>query len=542
MNVTPASESLENDDKMTRHLPWVSQLLFLFLVQTAGSFIFTSLVSGLTRTAVLLVVLPMITTLLCTTDYFRSKGSILTVVAGTLAAFACIHVLRMCIDTSWFVGPLPLDAVLTVYAAITILTVVCAGSACVMFSSTGVLRKSRWFVVVAMAISLIGLAVVARQSVQELSPSSLLRSIVRLEQSETKDPGVLQELSTMLAICGREADAELVSRSIVSGGERTARSADSSHQMDTSRFETLPRREAFTEIASRERLIVIMEAHNAPKHRQWIEQTLAILQSAGFRDYAAEALSESGRSLKQRGYPVSLTGFYVSDPHFGNVLRTAVDLNFELHTYEASGSDFYQREHEQAANLAKLFAANPDLKLVVHAGYGHVFKTPDDTGQKLMAGHLWEMTGIEPYCIWQTYHSPEEVEARQLAESLEASSEPMMLVPVPSGLSDPQFQFPSGAVDAIVVHSPSVGGSSQRVHSFPTSRRRVAGSWNGSEWPVLISAFKKGESADSIALDQVMLRDGEKDLVLWVPSDEYEIRIYGLNGQLHARNGYIGLK
>ncbi len=39
-----------------------------------------------------------------------------------------------------------------------------------------------------------------------------------------------------------------------------------------------------------------------------------------------------------------------------------------------------------------------------------------------------------------------------------------------------------------------------------------------------------------------MLRDGEKDLVLWVPSDEFEIRIYGLNGQLHARNGYIGLK
>lgn len=119
---------------------------------------------------------------------------------------------------------------------------------------------------------------------------------------------------------------------------------------------------------------------------------------------------------------------------------------------------------------------------------------------------------------------------------LEESSEPMMLVPVPSGLSDPQFQFPSGAVDAIDLHPFSVGGPSQSDHHFPTSRLRVAGTWNGSEWPVLIGAFKKPESQDSIALDQVMRRDGEMDFVLWFPSDEYEIRIYGLNGRLRSLN------
>lgn len=522
---------------MTNKTFWIGRFVAMFLGQLAGSLVATSLVTGLTRTAVLMVVFPLITTLLCTTDYFRLKCSIFTVVGGTLATFCSIHLLRMYVDSSWFVGPLPRDAVLTVYAAVTIIAVMCAGSACVVFSSTGVFRKLRWFVVGAMAFSLIGLAVVARQSVQELSPSSLLRTIVRFEQSETKDPGAMQELSTMLAICGREDDAERVFRSILSSGDRTTRSADSSHLMDMSMFQMYPWRETFTEIANRERLIVIMEAHNAPKHRQWIEQTLSILQSAGFRDYAAEALSESGRSLKQRGYPVPLTGFYVSDPHFGNVLRTAIDLDFDLHTYEASGSDFYKREYKQAANLAKLFSANPKLKLVVHAGYGHVFKTPNETGQKLMAGHLWEMTGVEPYCIWQTYHSPEEIEARQLAELLEESSEPMMLIPVPSGLSEPQFQFPSGAVDAIVVHPPSVGGPSQRVHRFPTFRLQVAGSWKGSEWPVLIGAFKKEESQDSIALDQVMLRDGETDYVLWVPSDDYEIRVFGLKGHLLSLHG-----
>ena len=522
--------------EMPKPSRWISRFFALLLTQTVGSFVATSLVTGLNRTAVLLVVVPLITALLCTTAYFRAKHSILIVVAGTIATFASIHLLRMSIDAIWFVGPLPPDAVLTGYGVLTIITIACAGSACVLFSSTGVLRKSRWIIVGVMAISLVGLAVVARKSVRELSASSLLHAIVRIEQQGAADPGAMQELSVMLANCGREADAESVSNPIVSSGGDSALPGTRSRPIDVSKFQAFPWRETLTEIANRERLIVIMEAHNAPKHRRWIEQTLSILQSAGFRDYAAEALSESGRSLEQRGYPVSLTGFYVSDPHFGNVLRTAIDLDFDLHAYEASGSNFYQREYEQAANLAKLFSENPKLKLVVHAGYGHVFKTPDDTGQKLMAGHLWKMTGIEPYCIWQTYHSPEEGEARQLAELLDTASEPMMLAPVPSGLSDPQFQFPPGAVDAIVVHPPSFGEPGQRVHSFKAARQRVAGVWNGSEWPVLVGAFKKGESADSIALDQVMLREREKDFVLWVPSDDYEIHIFGLKGRINSTN------
>ncbi len=33
-----------------------------------------------------------------------------------------------------------------------------------------------------------------------------------------------------------------------------------------------------------------------------------------------------------------------------------------------------------------------------------------------------------------------------------------------------------------------------------------------------------------------MLRDGDKDFVLWVPPDDYEIRIFGLNVGLLPRN------
>ena len=532
---------------------WTGRFFAVVVAQTVGGLVATSLVTGVTRTAVLLVVVPLISMLLCTTALFRAKHSMLAVVAGTIATFAGIHLLRTSIDASWFVGPVPANSVLIVYGAVAGVTMACAGCASGVFSSTGVLRKLRWIVVGMVSTSLVGLAILARQSVRELSPATLLQAIVRLEQQHTTDPGARQELSVLLANCGREADAESVSRPIAISGGDDAQQETRALPLDVSKLKGLPWRETLVEIASRERLVVIMEAHHSPKHRRWIEQTLPVFKSAGFRDYAAEGLFESGRSLKQRGYPVPLTGFYVSDPHFGNLLRTAIALDFDLHAYEAKASDFYQREAEQADNLARLFAANPKLKLVVHAGYAHAFKTPDETGHKLMAGHLWDLTGIEPYCIWQTYHSPQEDEARQLARLLEASGEPQMLVPVPSGLCDPQFRFPAGAINAIVVHPPSgpckkgadplragdVQGEATPVPRvrplFPqAARRRVAGVWTGSEWPVLVGAFKKGESADAIALDQVMLRHGETDFELWVPNVDFEIRSFGMTGRIHS--------
>ena len=98
--------------EMSKPSRWIGRFCVLLLAQIVGSFVATSLVAGLTRTAVLLAVVPLITTLLCTTGLFRAKFSILIVVAGTIATFASIHLLRISIDSSWFVGPLPPDAVL----------------------------------------------------------------------------------------------------------------------------------------------------------------------------------------------------------------------------------------------------------------------------------------------------------------------------------------------------------------------------------------------------------------------------------------------
>jgi hypothetical protein len=511
----------------------ISSFLTLFLVQITGSFLATSPVVGFTRPAVLLVALPLLTMLACLSQPLRARHGMWIALSATLTTLASMHVLRQRFDATWFLGPAPAEVQLVGYVVLASISVACAACVRCLFAETSRAYKGRWWVVGTITVTLAGLGVLARSSVWEPSPSGLLRTITILEQQPNADPAIQQQLSVMLAACGRETEAEGANRWQVTGGPSDL-PRPSTARLDLSKYHALPWRETMVEVARRERLIVIMEAHNAPKHRQWIEQVLPILREAGFRDYAAEGLSEPGQSLKQRGYPVASTGVYVSDPHFGNILRTALRLGFDLHPYEAHGKDYRDREREQAANLARLFAQDPNLKLVVHAGYAHVLKRPLETGEKMMAAYLWEFTGIEPYCILQTWHSPEEPEARQLAE-LVKGQRPILLAPAPSGLRTPQFAYPAGSVDAVVVHAPSAGGPEQRAHEFTAARERIAGEWNGGEWPVLIGAFKKGEPADAIALDQVMLRSSERRFVLWVPGGEHDLRAYGTKGPIRSR-------
>ncbi len=201
--------------------------------------------------------------------------------------------------------------------------------------------------------------------------------------------------------------------------------------------------EAISEIAARERIVIIMEAHNATQHREWIEQTLPMFHKAGFRHYAAEALSEAGAALKARGFPVEMTGYYVVDPRFGNLLRRAIELDFAIHEYEALlANEIPQREEEQAQRLANIIAANPAGKIVIHAGFAHAYKQPvpgmgAGAGQ-WMAARLWEKTGIEPYCIYQGLDEYDSPNYPRLVELAGAADEPKLLIPPPLGLRDPR--------------------------------------------------------------------------------------------------------
>ncbi len=506
--------------------------LVIVLAQVAGSFFATIWLSGIERSALFLAAFPTITMLLCASGGWRSRFRLLVVMAATLTSMAAIQGLRKSLDPDLFFGPCPPGWELPGYGVLALITLVCAAWPQLLLRLQAIGPRLRWTIVATSAFGLISLAalLVNFSKGRALAPQ-LLFAITQLEQQAPLDSGHSQELSILLAQAGRASDAESVSRWMHSDGA-SQKVHSNSPPIDLSKLKPLPWRETMTRIAHQHQLIIVMEAHNAPGHRQWIEQLLSIVKEAGFEDYAAEGLAESGVTLKQRGYPLPTTGYYVVEPHFANLLRRAIDLDFTLHRYESNQRTMELRESDQAAKLAQLFAANPKRKLLVHAGYGHLFKTHRPNELKMMAAHLWETTGIEPFCIWQIFHSPEEADAHLLAGLLRPQAEPVMLAPVPGGLKDIQFRFSPGSVDALVVHPPSTGGAGQRVHGFPSMRKRVAGTWQGLQWPVLIGAYKKEEPANAIALDQVMLRFGEREFALWVPTDDYELRAFGIAGPM----------
>jgi hypothetical protein len=365
----------------------------------------------------------------------------------------------------------------------------------------------------------------------------LLLRVVMLEYaSDRNDWGERQELSTALAILGRQREARKIPLSPNEVGHELRNLPDTPDSSPP--FVVTPWREAMARIAAEQPLVLIMEAHTVTEHRAWIEQTLASFRAAGFTHYFAETIAESGTTLKSRGYPTSTSGIYTLDPRFGNLVRTAIRLGFEVGGYDSCDSDFDRREEHQAATLAARFASRPDTRIVVHAGHGHIFKHEVRNVGRYMASRLWEKTGIEPFTIWQLSDQLANDVYRRLIQQIGPITEPVMLVPPPRHVTEALFPESSvqPAVDAIVIHPSRLGQEpTDRRGAFTDGMTRVPGTWLGKQWPVVIAAIADGEPETAIALDQILLRRGETDFELWLPRTDYRIRVWGLNGPLSVR-------
>ena len=108
--------------------------------------------------------------------------------------------------------------------------------------------------------------------------------------------------------------------------------------------------------------------------------------------------------LSERGYPTRMTGYYTSEPVYGDLVRTAFKLGYRVVPYEWAGEYTPDnRERGQARNLVeRILKDNPKAKILVHAGYDHIDETGELVGAKTMAQRLKQMTGIDPLTIDQT--------------------------------------------------------------------------------------------------------------------------------------------
>jgi len=401
-------------------------------------------------------------------------------------------------------------------------------------------RRIHWIAFLSLGAVLVAAAAAYRyfQS-RHFEPWQFLAHVEQLEQAgarQSSDQISVEMLGWSLAILGRDDEVRQMDF------HPQFELPSSTVPAEELKLTVVPWRSGIDDIAANHRIVMIMEDHHFSKHREFVGATLSAFKAAGFTHYAAEAISPIDTSLAQRGYPNKFTGLYTCDPQFGNVLRRALDLDFTVLGYDFRSTTHEEREELAATRLAKLFQNDAKTKLLVHAGHAHVLKYETTLGQRWLASLLSEKTGIEPFTIWQWSSKHDAHDYDKIVDVLKARGvsfdEPVLLMPPPaidSGLQDSPYGLAS--VDAIVLHPPDESvAPAKRTVLFPDAMQQVAGRWTANVWPVVVSAYHKGEPIDAIPLDQVMLRQGETDFVLSIPdAAEYEIRIFNSDGLLNAR-------
>lgn len=173
--------------------------------------------------------------------------------------------------------------------------------------------------------------------------------------------------------------------------------------MTDSNYAALDAIEEVVAIARSEKVIMINESHIDPRGRVFMSALLPALKAEGFTYLFVEGLHD--QEVNERGFPLQTSGFYTSEPMFGNLLRNAARLGFTLvpyDCYDTPCNTISEREQTQAENIYRSLKKDPHAKAIVFAGHGHINKDPE---KKWMADRFKTLTGIDPFCINQSINS-----------------------------------------------------------------------------------------------------------------------------------------
>lgn len=150
-----------------------------------------------------------------------------------------------------------------------------------------------------------------------------------------------------------------------------------------------------------EQIVIINEAHQQPLHRVFTYQLLNDMYQQGFRYLGLETLDERDTLLNVRKYSFTDSGFYSKEPQFGELIREALRIGFQLFAYEKI-EEGLDREVEQAKIIQKMIDKDPTGKFIIHCGFSHAAEGHVPSWGKAMAGRLTELSGINPFTINQT--------------------------------------------------------------------------------------------------------------------------------------------
>lgn len=288
------------------------------------------------------------------------------------------------------------------------------------------------------------------------------------------------------------------------------------------------------------RIIIINEAHHVPRHRVFTASLLPALAAQGYRYLAVEGLAGPDSLLSARGYPLRTSGAYLSEPCYGNLLRTALRAGLQVRAYDYGYPEddpthrLRSRELGQARNIQRILAADPQAKIIIHCGFAHLSEAATPEGDKWMAAYLKELTGLDPLTLDQTKLT----EAATLAGSNryyhpELGGQDAVL------LNAQQQAFPLDRqwlrVDANVYHPPTKFVQGRPDYRFTEGRQPVAvGTQLTLPLPYQVLAYVAGEPDEAVPVDVLEVSTAADAATLALAPGRYRLVARSQSGQVQT--------
>lgn len=281
--------------------------------------------------------------------------------------------------------------------------------------------------------------------------------------------------------------------------------------------------------AKQNKVVIINEAHHNSSHRAFTKSLLQSLFDNGYKNLGLEALANGAyldSTLNSRKYPILKTGHYIKDPQFGNLVREALEIGYNLFAYEnmTKGSG-KPREIEQAKNLEKIINSKPEEKFLIHCGFDHALEGIHSSWEKAMAARLTEYTGINPLTINQVVYSEKSKPEfnHPLLKALNIKESSIII-----DQDKNAFKYERGeAWSDLAVFHPNTKYSNNRPNwLFENENKNTSIVLTDIqiEFPVLVMAYKKGEAIDiAIPIDIIEVENKTKNCNLSLKKGGYDI-------------------
>jgi hypothetical protein len=313
---------------------------------------------------------------------------------------------------------------------------------------------------------------------------------------------------------------------------------------------------AIASISGGQQVMMINEEHRTPLHRAFTLQLLPLLYARGFRYFAAETLNNSDAAeLNRRGYPTQKTGTYSAEPVYGDLIRTALKVGFQVVPYDVDDFDCTpkpdnplscqdERERGQAQNLYdRILKQDPQAKILVHAGRDHNAESREE-GFSMMAWHFRDITKINPFTIDQMHLSERRNPADEEPLYRYVTGKWKLAEPTVFQSANEDF-WKTGTNHDLKVFHPRAQyennrptwlrlGGLRKPHRIDFKKLRLTvkrHKFDGQE-PILVQAFAAGESANAVPVDQIILYPNKEIPVLMLPKGSFRIRAMDKTGNI----------